>query len=159
MWGGCRFLSLSSFLPSCSDVIVAPTFFLYTFRSLWIQTEPLIKSWSASEVVCASIPEKKKWQSQKLEGARYTWSPASLKLEQMHPTGPIQGRVKTKLGLMLRCKQGRRSIIVTIRDWRLYSISIVTVWKHALSKGKLQKILVFSHTGLFSGMGLMLQHQ
>ena len=30
--------------------------------------------------------------------------------------GRPQGRIKTKLGLMLRCKQGRRLIIVTIRD-------------------------------------------
>jgi len=27
-----------------------------------------------------------------------------------------QGRIKTKWGLMLRCKQGNRPIIVTIRD-------------------------------------------
>jgi len=68
---------------------------------------------------------------------------ANLVLWSSSPRG-TKGRIKTKLGLMLRCKQGR--------DWRQYSISIAIVWKHALSKGKLfgfQKILVCSHTGLF----------
>ena len=37
--------------------------------------------------------------------------------EDLHSThSHIQGRTKTKLGLMLRCRQGRRPIIVTIRD-------------------------------------------
>ena len=71
----------------------------------------------------------------------------------------IHSRIKTKLGLMLWCKQGRRPIIVTIRDWRQYSISIAIVWKHALSKGKLlsfQKILVCSHTGLFQEWAIVI---
>jgi len=52
-----------------------------------------------------------------------------LKADAVIVKRPKQGWIKTKLGLMLRCKQGRiyTPIIVTIRNLHQYSMSIAIV--------------------------------
>ena len=63
-----------------------------------------------------------------------------------------QGQIKTKLGLMLRCKQGHRPIIGQYEIDVNIQFNSNCLKTYALCKGKLlnfQKILVCFHMGLF----------
>jgi len=80
------FLLSSFFAQSLLHSLISLAFYIHSTHPVKSPCG-LAKSLSAYKVM--RRVQRKKWQSQKLEGTKYTWSPSSPKLEGTHPTGPV----------------------------------------------------------------------
>jgi len=126
-WAGCGFPSLSSFLPSCSHhylpTAAAPTLFLHPFPSPYSEVFHVglgrARPLKPERLSIYTLSPTTKWQSQTLEGTKYTWSLGFPTLEGMHTTDPTRCFCLCSPPFHLHCQTEVTPFSETSQSWRL----------------------------------------